>query len=116
MTWDLTKEQKNKFLDLMNDMGSHSTYYMTAMVKRLKDCGIPVVEDLTNKCIRIGDKEVLLTTPEWGDPGIYPPNVLSVVIQHYGYEITTNMNGRGFAHKDTLQQLAKLWGMNKDYL
>jgi len=26
------------------------------------------------------------------------------------------MNGRGFAHKDTSQQLANLWGMNKDYL
>jgi hypothetical protein len=116
MSWDLTTEQKDKFLELMNNMGAHTTYYMTATVKRLNDCGIPAVEDIENDCIRIGDKKIPLTTPEWGDPGIYPPSVLSVVIEHFGYEITTTMNGRGFAHKDTLQKLAKLWGMKKQYL
>ena len=116
MTWDLTNRQKDKFLELMNDMGAHSTYFMSAMVKKLNDCGIPVVEDLQNKCICIDDKKISLITPEWGEPGIYPPRVLSVVIEHYGYEIVTNMNGRGFAHKDTLQQLAKCWGIDKDYL
>jgi hypothetical protein len=116
MTWDLTIEQKDKFLELMNKMGAHSTYFMPAMVRRLKDCGIPVVEDIENECIRIDDKKIPLTTPEWGDPGIYPPSVLSVVIEHFGCEITTNMNGRGFAHKDRLQQLANLWKTDKDYL
>jgi len=116
MTWDLTTEQKDKFLELMNKMGGQSTYFMSAMVKRLRECNIPAVEDIANECIRIGDKKILLTTPEWGDPGIYPPSVLSVVIEHYGYKITTDMNGRGFAHKDRLQQLANLWGIEKDYL
>ena len=116
MTWDLTTEQKDKFLELMNNMGAHTTYFMFAIVKRLKDCGIPAVEDIENECIRIGDKKIPLTTPEWGDPGIYPPSVLSVVIEHYGYEITTTMNGCGVAHKDTLQKLAKLWGIKKEYL
>ena len=116
MTWDLTTEQKGKFLELMNKMGGHSTYFMSAMVKRLKDCGIPAVEGIEKEYIFIGNKKIPLTTPEWGDPGIYPPSVLSVVIEHYGYEITTDMNGRGFAHNDRLQQLANLWGIDKDYL
>jgi hypothetical protein len=64
----------------------------------------------------VGDKKISLTTPEWGEPGIYPPSVLSVVIENYGYEITSDMNGRGFAHNNRLQQLANLWGMDKDYL
>jgi hypothetical protein len=116
MTWDLTTEQKDKFLELMNKMGGQSTYFMSAMVKRLKGCGIPAIEDLENEYILICDKKVHLTTPEWGDPGIYPPSVLTVVIEHYGYKIITDMNGRGFAHNDRLQQLANLWGIDKDYL
>lgn len=116
MTLDLTIEQKNKFLELMNSMGAHSTYFMSAMVKRLKDCGIPAIEDLDNECLHIGNRKISLTTPEWGEPGIYPPNVLSAVIEHYGYQITSNMTGRGFSHKDTLQQLAKLWNIDKSYL
>ena len=116
MTWDLTIEQKEKFLDLMNSMGAHSTFYMSAMVKRLNSCGIPATEDLQNNCMLVGDKKIVLSTPEWGEPGIYPPSVLSVVIEHYGYEITTDMNGRRFAHNDRLQQLANLWEMDIDYL
>lgn len=116
MTWDLSQKQKDKFLELMNSMGAHSTYYMSSMVKKLNSCGIPASEDLQNNCMIVGDKKISLTTPEWGEPGIYPPSVLSVVIEHYGYEITSNMIGRGFSHKDTLQQLANLWGMDKTYL
>ena len=116
MNWDLTDKQKDKFLELMNSMGAHSTYYISPMVKKLKDCGLPVVEDFENKCIYIGNQKISLTTPEWGEPGIYPPSVLSAVIEHYGYQITSNMTGRGMYHKDTLQQLANLWGMDKTYL
>lgn len=116
MSWDLTIDQKEKFLELMNSMGAHSTYYMSSMVKKLINCGIPAVEDLENKCIHIGSQKISLTTPEWGEPGIYPPSVLSAVIKHYGYEITSNMSGRGMYHKDTLQQLANLWGIDKTYL
>jgi hypothetical protein len=116
MNWDLTIDQKDKFLELMNSMGAHSTYYISSMVKKLNSCGIPASEDLLNNCMIVGDKKISLTTPEWGEPGIYPPSVLSVVIENYGYEITSDMNGRGFAHNNRLQQLANLWGMDKDYL
>ena len=116
MTWNLSQEQKEKFLDLMNAMGAHSTFYMPAMVKKLNCCGIPAIEDLNNNCMVVEDKKISLSIPEWGEPGIYPPSVLSVVIEHYGYKIITDMNGRGFAHNDRLQQLANLWGIDKDYL
>jgi hypothetical protein len=48
MTWDLTIEQKDKFLELMHDMGAHSMFYLNDMTKRLSECGIPVTEDSEN--------------------------------------------------------------------
>jgi hypothetical protein len=61
MNWDLTIDQKDKFLELMNSMGAHSTYYMSSMVKKLNSCGIPASEDLLNNCMIVGDKKISLT-------------------------------------------------------
>lgn len=116
MTWDLTIEQKDKFLELMYDMGAHSMFYLNAMTKKLSECGIPVKEDSENNCLLIDGVKVQLVEPEWGDAGIYPPHVLTVVIQHFGFDITSNMTGIGFHFKDRLEQLASHWGLDKNYL
>jgi hypothetical protein len=59
---------------------------------------------------------VHLAEPEWGKAGIYPPHVLSVVIKHFGYEITSDMTGTGFRFNDYLEQLASHWGLDKTYI
>ena len=115
MTWDLTIEQKDKFLELMHDMGAHSMFYLKDMTERLSECGIPVTEDNENNCLDIDGVKVHLEEPEWGDPGIYPPHVLSVVINHFRYVITSDMTGTGFRFNDRLQQLASRWGLDKTY-
>jgi hypothetical protein len=46
MTWDLTIEQKDKFLELMHDMGAHSMFYLNDMTKRLSECGIARLYDV----------------------------------------------------------------------
>ena len=116
MTWDLTIEQKDKFLELMDYMGAHSMFYLNDMVKRLSDCGIPVGVNDENDCLLIDGVKVHLAEPEWGKAGIYPPDVLSVVIEHFGYEIKSNMTGIGFHFKDRLEQLASHWGIDKTYI
>jgi hypothetical protein len=116
MTWDLTIEQKDKFLELMHDMGANSMFYLNDMTKRLSECGLPVTEDSENNCLLIDGVKVHLAEPEWGKAGIYPPHVLSVVIEHFGFEITSDMTGFGFHFKDRLQQLASHWGLDKNYL
>ena len=111
MTWNMTLEQKDKFLELMNELGSQSMFYLNDMVNYLKECGLPVKVGEKNDFLLIGSVKVHLTNPEWGDPGIYPPHVLSVVIEHFGYEINSTLTGKGFRFKDRLQQLASHWGL-----
>jgi hypothetical protein len=109
MTWKMTIEQKEKFLELMHNMGAHSMFYLNVMAKRLSECGIPVIEDFERNCLNIDGVMVHLVDPEWGEAGIYPPHVLSIVIRNYGFEITSNMTGIGFRFKDCLEQLAGYW-------
>jgi hypothetical protein len=113
MTWDLTIEQKEKFLELMNDMGAHSVFYLNDMTNRLSKCGIPVKVDSENDCLLIDAAKIHLAEPEWGKAGIYPPHVLSVVIENFGFNISSDMTGIGFRFKDRLEQLASHWGLDK---
>ena len=116
MNWDLTLEQKNMFLELMNDMGAKSMFFLEVMAQKLSKCGIPATVDSKNNSLLIDGVVVHLTEPEWGKAGIYPPIVLSVVIDKFGYEITSDMSGAGFNFKDKLEQLASHWGLDKTYI
>jgi hypothetical protein len=116
MPWKLTIEQKDKFLELMHDMGAHSMFYLNDMTMRLSECGLPVSVNSENDCLLIDGVKVHLVEPEWGEAGIYPPHVLSEVIQHYRFEITSDMTGTGFRFNDCLEQLASHWGLDKTYI
>jgi len=116
MTWDLTLEQKDKFLELMSSMGANSMWFLDGIVEKFIEVGLPATIDTEQDCLILGDIRVELTQPEWGQAGIYAPNVLSVVIEHFGYEINSKMNGIGFHFKDRLQQLASLWGIEKNFI
>lgn len=116
MTWELTIEQKDRFLELMHGMGAHSVFYLEDMAKSLSECGIPITVDSEINCLIIDGVKVHLAEPEWGDAGIYPPHVLTVVIQHFGFDITSDMTGIGFRFNDRLEQLASHWGLDKTNL
>ena len=116
MNWDLTIEQKDKFLELMNSMGANSMWFLDVIVEKFIEVGLPASIDTENNCLLLGDVRVELTQPEWGEAGVYAPNVLSVVIEHFGYEINSNMNGKGFHFKDRLQKLASHWGLDKTFI
>ena len=75
MTWEMTIEQKEKFLELMHDMGAHSMFYLRDMANRLSECGLPVIEDSDGNCLNIDGVMVYLVEPDWGEAGIYPPHV-----------------------------------------
>jgi hypothetical protein len=116
MSWNLTLEQKDRFLELMDSMGAHSMWFLDGIVEKLIEVGLPASIDTENNCLLLGGVRVELTQPKWGEAGIYAPNVLSLVIEHFGYEINSNMNGKGFHFKDRLQHLASHWGLEKTYL
>ena len=116
MKLNLSTTNKENFLDLMDDLGAHSTYFVDGIAEELSKCGLPVSVDIENNCLLIDSLKIFPIQPEWGSPGIHPTDVLLAVINHFGFEIDSNMTGKGFYHKDILEKLAKAWGIDKRYL
>ena len=116
MTWNLSTDQKEIFLELMNSLGAHSTYFVNGIAEELLKCGLPVSVDIENNCLLIDSLKIFPIQPDWGSPGIHTTDVFFAVINHFGFEIDSNMTGKGFYHKDILEKLAKAWGIDKRYL
>ena len=118
MDWNLSSTKKDQFLDLLNNLGSHSVYPAIYIQKKLLDCGVPVqINEIGNELL-IGSVLLKPTTPEFGEPGIYAPLILQAAIDDHGFrdEIVSKMSGRGFYFRDCLEQLASKRGIKKDYL
>ena len=118
MDWNLTLDQKDQFLELLNKLGSHSVYPIDHIKEKLTACGVPVkINEIDNRLL-VGTVLIELTEPEWGEAGIYPMNVLRAAINDHGFKdgISSNMSGRGFYFRDLLGQLALKWGIEKNYL
>ncbi len=102
--------KKEAFLVLLKELGSHSLYYPEMLVKKLSECGLSASLTLDGKGIVLEGQLIPVSSPEWGEPGISPLNVLSVV-----YEIATgesprsDMNGRGFWYQEVMDMLAEYW-------
>ena len=116
MTWNLSTDQKERFLELMDNLGAHSTYYVNGIAEELLKCGLPTSINIEENCLLIGSKKIFSTQPEWGNPGIHPTDVLLTVINHFEFEINSNMTGKGFYHRDMLHKLAIAWNIDKKYL
>ena len=118
MDWNLTNEQKDQLLELLNSLGSHSVYPVAYVKDKLIGCGVPVKINGIDNELLIGSIRVKETDPEFGKPGIYPSHILQAAIDDHGYrdEIVSEMTGRGFYFRDCLEQLAFKWGIRKDYL
>ena len=80
MGWNLTAEQKDAFIKEMEECGAHTTFYCTGMVKYLTNAGLDA-EEMPDGSMRLYDQIVKPTQPEWGEPGIYAPNVLTAAIE-----------------------------------
>lgn len=106
--WNLTAEQKAAFIEKMDSYGAHSTYYCAPMSEKLRAIGLDA-EALPDGSLRLYDQVIKPVQPEWGEPGIYAPSVLSAAIEAHGLDITINMTGRGFAHSDRLERLSAIW-------
>ena len=106
--WGLTAEQKAGFIKEMEECGAHVTFFCKDMVRYLTNIGLDA-EELTDGSLRLYDQTIKPTQPEWGVPGIYAPAVLTAAIEAHGLDLKTEMLGRGFGHRDRLEQLARSW-------
>ena len=106
--WDLTIEQKAAFIREMEECGAHVTFFCNDMVRYMTAIGLDA-EELADGSMRLFDRVIRSTQPEWGVPGIYAPNVLSAAIEAHSLNLKTAMLGRGFGHQDLLRQLKHEW-------
>lgn len=112
----LTLDQKLQLLNELYDLGAHSMWKAIAIVEWFSKIGVDCALDEDEQAVIFLGERVEPLRGEWGDPGIYAPTLLSVVIkkaqieiQHYG------LNGRGFVHRNHLYQLAQFWGLGDRY-
>lgn len=108
--WNLTAEQKAAFIKEMEDCGAHSVFHCGPMAEDLRGIGLDA-EALPDGSLRLYNQTIKPTQPEWGEPGIYAPTVLSAAIEAHGLVLKTEMLGRGFGHRDRLRQLCEIWGL-----
>jgi hypothetical protein len=105
--------KKDKFLQLLDDLNSHTLYYPVPLSKKLSDCGVTTVAAPDGQGIILEGNLIELSTPEWGEPGISPLEVLRIV-----YEIATGeqpncrLSGRGFWYRAVIRQLKEYWGLD----
>ena len=109
--------KKAEFLELLEELGSHSLYYPDDLSRRLADCGFSTTVAHDGKGLLVEGQLIPPSTPELGDPGISTLSVLSTV-----YELATgepprsNMTGRGFWFNSVMDKLATFWGLDAKYL
>lgn len=112
-----TRIKKIEFLELLNELGSHSLYFAAPLSERLLDCGLSVTVLPDDQGLIIEGRSVYLSIPEWGNPGISTLSVLSLVFEMVtGEKPISEMIGRGFWYRDVLTQLAEFWNIDANYL
>ena len=114
---DSSKIRKQEFLDLLEDLGSHSLYCPEPLVARLANCGFAASLPPDGQGLILEGETIPLAEPEWGNPGISPSSILHVVyVRCVGANPDSAMTGRGFWYKDVMTKLARFWEIEKDYL
>ena len=110
---------REKFLRLLDDLHSHTTYYPDGIAKWLIECGIEATASADNLTLYIEGKAIPSVEPEWGQPGILPHQVLAEIyyltIGEYPH---SDMIGMGFQYRDLKGKLEAKWGIHvcKDLL
>jgi len=109
---------RNKVLDLLEHLGSHSLYRPEPLLSHLAECGLIATLLPNGAGLAVLGKDIELRQPEYGSPGISPFDLLDQIYRassgnppdYSGY------TGRGFVFRSVLDQLAMHWGINKSYL
>ena len=114
----ISPEYRVQFLDLMYELGAHNVWQVGYIVEELTKCCVNCRIDEDRRSLWIGDSRINEITPEWGDPGIYPPIVLDTIIdfENFSKPIRTNMSGRRFAlfNRFLIHNLG--WDISKKYV
>lgn len=116
MDWNLSQEQRLKFLELMNSMGVRYVYFPSAIAEKLQGCGIPASVDESESGLVIESERISKVELGSGEPGIYGPMVLKAVIKINRLKLESDMTGSGFHFRHLLTQLAVHWGIDKNYI
>ena len=112
----LTTEQKLELLNEFDELGAHTIWQADAIVEWFKKIEVDCRLDEDRKAVVFLGERIEPLQGEWGDPGIYAPRLLSVVIKKAGMELNNfGLNGRGFVHQNHLNQLAQFWGLADRY-
>ena len=108
----LTTEHKLELLHELDELGAHTIWQADAIVEWFGKIEVGCRLDEDGKAVVFLGERIEPLQGEWGDPGIYAPRLLSVVIEKTGMELKHyGLNGRGFIHQDHLEQLAHFWGL-----
>lgn len=107
-------QDRESFLDLMYELGAKAVYEPEDIYTWLTELGI-ACEKTQNGLVLFNKIQIVVHEPEFGTAGIWPTDIVSATIAYYGYDIHSRMSGRGFYHKDLIGQLAKKWGIQKEY-
>jgi hypothetical protein len=95
----LTTEQKLELLNEFDELGAHTIWQADAIVEWFKKIEVDCRLDEDRKAVVFLGERIEPLQGEWGDPGIYAPRLLSVVIKKAGMELNNfGLNGRGFVH------------------
>jgi len=112
----LTADQKLQLLNELYELGAHSMWKVDAIVEWFERIGVDCRLDNDGETVVFFGERIEPIRGEWGEPGIYAPSLLSVVIKEAGVDINHyGLNGRGFIHQDHLNQLAQFWGLADRY-
>ena len=104
--------KKQRFLDLIKNLGSHSLYHPKPLCKDLAKCGLAAFPAPEGEGLYIEGELIPLSQPEWGKPGVSRLSILATV---YELEIgerpdTSFLNGIGFKFRLTIELLNENWG------
>jgi hypothetical protein len=97
-----------KLIAFLEELNPHNVYVPSYIVKELVKCGVDALPPFDSKSIEIGGKRVEIVEAEWGEPGISPLAVLSILFELIsGSQTKSQMVGRGFWYRDVLSQIKK---------
>jgi hypothetical protein len=115
---DWSQSDKESFLDLIESMGTNTTWKVSAIRERLERYPCPIGVTNDGKSISLYGEPVRLVAPDYGNPGIYAPDILDIIIRicNFDEKITSETTGSGFYLRDILTQVAVKWGVDRSYV
>jgi hypothetical protein len=107
------KLDRREFLLFLDDLHPQSTYFASQVVESLRDCGLDVTAADDESSISIEGVSVEAVQLEWGEPGILPESILSVLFKlTTGDWPKTDLNGMGVRYRAAKNILQDAWDIH----